>query len=341
MRRYIGVDLHKRSFVVCYRNLAEEVKVREYKVTEKDLEAFKKTLRKTDVLAVESTGNTGHFVRAIEAFVESVKIVNPTQFKIIANSVKKTDKLDARIIAKYLSKDLIPEVRVKSKEQAQTSSLIGTRSKLVQLRTTLKNKMHSILNANGIVTKKEMFSSDKSLEKILELDIDNDDLFELRLIVEHVRHLNKTIETINKELKNKGKKMDGFKNLKTITGIGDTSATILLSVIGNINDFETPEKLAAYFGIVPRVFSTGETVHYGRITKMGNSIGRTTLVQSTLVAIRYNDYLKNFYLRLKAKKDSGKAIVATARKYLIIIYKTLKYDLMFENFNEFQLVQNC
>ncbi|MCK9266971.1 transposase, partial [bacterium] len=188
MRRYIGVDLHKRSFVVCYRNLAEEVKVREYKVTEKDLEAFKKTLRKTDVLAVESTGNTGHFVRAIEAFVESVKIVNPTQFKIIANSVKKTDKLDAGIIAKYLSKDLIPEVRVKSKEQAQTSSLIGTRSKLVQLRTTLKNKIHSILNANGIVTKKEMFSSDKSLEKILELDIDNDDLFELRLIVEHVRH---------------------------------------------------------------------------------------------------------------------------------------------------------
>ena len=114
-----------------------------------------------------------------------------------------------------------------------------------------------------------------------------------------------------------------------------------MSVIGNINDFETPEKLAAYFGIVPRVFSTGETVHYGRITKMGNSIGRTTLVQSTLVAIRYNDYLKNFYLRLKAKKGSGKAIVATARKYLIIIYKTLKYDLMFENFNEFQLVQNC
>lgn len=341
MRRYIGVDLHKKSFTVCYRSKAGKVKVVEYILTEKYLEEFRKTLKKQDVVAVESTGNTGHFVRAIEDCVASVKIVNPTQFKVIANSVKKTDKLDAGIIAEYLSKDLIPEVRMRSKEQSQTSSLIGTRDKLVKLRTALKNKIHNILNANGIITKKEMFSSDKSLDKILGLDLDQADLFELGLIVEHIHHLNKTIDTINKELEGRGKKMDGFKNLKSITGISDTSATILLSVIGDIDDFETPDKLAAYFGLVPRVFATGDTVHYGRITKMGNKIGRTTVVQSTLIAIRYNDYLRNFYLRLKAKKGSGKAIIATARKYLAIVYKTLKYDWTFENFNQFQLVKGC
>jgi len=289
MKRYIGVDLHKKSFTVCYRNKSGKVKLAEYKVKEEEIEEFRKTLKKQDLLAVESTGNTGYFIRAIENCVKSVKIINPIQFKIIANSVKKTDKLDAGIIAKYLSKDLIPEVRMRSKKQSQTSSLIGTRDKLVKLRTALKNKIHNILNANGIITKKEMFTSDKSLDKILELDLDQADLFELGLIVEHIHHLNKTIDKINKELKGRGKKMDGFKNLKSITGISDTSATILLSVIGNIDDFETPKKLAAYFGLVPRVFATGDTVQYGRITKMGNKIGRTTVVQSTLIAIRYND----------------------------------------------------
>lgn len=340
MKRYIGVDLHKKSFTVCYRSEAGAVKVVEYRVDKKGLEDFRKTLSKQDAVAVESTGNTGYFVRAIEDCVGSVKIVNPTQFKVIANSVKKTDNLDAGVLAEYLSKGMIPEVRMRSKQQAQTASLIGTRDKLVKLRTALKNKIHNILNANGIITRKEMFSSDKSLDRILELSLDQADLFELGLIIEHIHHLNKTIDKINEELESRGKKMDGFKNLKSITGISDTSATILLSVIGNIDDFETPEKLAAYFGLVPRVFATGDTVHYGRITKMGNKIGRTTVVQSTLIAIRYNDYLRKFYLRLKAKKGAGKAIIATARKYLTIVYKTLKYDWTFENFNEFKLAKS-
>lgn len=340
MGRYIGVDLHKRSFAVCYRSKAGEIEEKEYKMTEAGIEEFKKRIRKTDEVAVESTGNTGYFVREIENCVGSIKVINPTQFKVIANSVKKTDKISAKTIAEYLSKGLIPEVRMKSKEQMETLSLIGTRDKLVKLRTSLKNKIHNILNANGIITKEEMFSSDKGLDKILEIDLDEGYLFELRLIVEHLHHLNETIKTIDKELAKRGKKMKGFKNITSMTGINNTSGTILLSVIGDINDFERDKKLSAFFGLVPRIYASGDTVRYGRITKMGNKIGRTTVVQSTLVAIRYNEYLRNFYLRLKAKKGSGKAIIATARKYLSIIYKTLKYNLVFEDFNHFKLAES-
>jgi transposase len=339
MERCIGVDLHKKSFTVCYRSKAGKKEIAEYRVATKGIEDFKSTLRKKDKVAIESTGNTGYLARAIEGCVESIKIINPSQFKVIANSVKKTDKLDAATIAEYLSKGLIPEVRMKSKGDSQLSSLIGTRDKLVKLRTALKNKIHNILNANGIVTRKEMFTSDKSLQKVLELDLDETDLFELRLLVEHILHLNESVKKINKELKGRGSKIKGFKNLNSITGIRDTSATILLSVIGDVNDFENSSKLASYFGIVPRVYASGETVQYGKITKMGNKIGRTTLVQSTWVAIKYNAYLNNYYSRLKAKKGSGKAIIATARKYLDIIYKTLKYDWIFENFNEFKLAE--
>ena len=107
-----------------------------------------------------------------------------------------------------------------------------------------------------------------------------------------------------------------------------------------MNDFNSDKKLAAYIGIVLRVYVSNQTSHYGRITKMGNKIARTALVQSTLIAIRYNNYLRNFYLRLKTKKGSGKAIIATARKLLGIIYRTLKNDWVFENFNEFTLVTN-
>ena len=80
-----------------------------------------------------------------------------------------------------------------------------------------------------------------------------------------------------------------MKNITSIKGIGDKGGAVLLSVIGDINNFEDEKKLAAYFGIVPRVSNSNETNHQGRITKRGSKLGRTTLVQCTLIAIRYSN----------------------------------------------------
>jgi hypothetical protein len=67
---------------------------------------------------------------------------------------------------------------------------------------------------------------------------------------------------------------------------------------------------------------------------------RTTLVQCTLVAARYSPYLKNFYERIKARKSAGKAIIATARRFLGIIYRTLKYNWVFADFPNFVLAEH-
>ncbi|HHW21253.1 MAG TPA: transposase [Thermodesulfovibrio thiophilus] len=109
-------------------------------------------------------------------------VINSIQFKIISNSAKKIDEHDTEMIAKYLSKELMSTFRVKSNKQAQLTSLIGTRSKFIKLRSTLKNKIHNILHANGIVTKKESFSSEKSLNSILTIEIEEIYKFELKII---------------------------------------------------------------------------------------------------------------------------------------------------------------
>lgn len=335
--RHIGVDLHKNSFTACWLNEVGERKVKTYKMSCVGMKSFKSALDKEDEVGVEATGNAGHFARHLEGLVKKVSVINPHQFKVISMSVKKTDEEDAVTIARYMSKGLIPEVRLRSKEESMISSLIGTRDKLVKLRSALKNKIHNILNANGIVTNREIFSSDKGLEGVLSMELEDLYKFEIKVLVEQIRGLNKSIDEINEELKEKGRKLSGYKNLTSITGIGDLSAVILLNAIGDIKDFDDEKKLAAYFGIVPRVYQSNETNRSGRITKMGNKIARTSLVQCALIAIKYNDYLRNFYLKLKAKKGSGKAIIATARKLLSIIYRTLKNDWVFEDFNQFKL----
>ncbi|MFA5062817.1 MAG: IS110 family transposase [Candidatus Omnitrophota bacterium] len=338
MGRMIGVDLHKNSFTICSYKSEDDYKLKTHRVSPKGIEAFKASLTRYDELAVESTGNTAFFVREVESKVKRIRIVNPIQFKVISSSVKKTDEADALTIARFLSKDMIPEVRMRTKEQSQIASLIGTRDKFVKLRTALKNKIHNILNANGIVTKPEMFTSEKGFEKIAAIELESSYRFEVDLIVGQIRNLNEAVDKINDELKARGQNIDGHKNLTSIKGISDIGATIFLNTIGDINDFKSDKQLAAYFGIVPRVYVSNNTAHYGRITKMGNKIARTALVQSTLVAIRYSPYLRRFYDKLKTKKGSGKAIIATSRKMLGIIYNTLKNNWIFEDFTQFKLV---
>ena len=116
MTRYIGVDLHTNSFTVCYLESGKEEKFKTYKLTKAALHCFKQSLRAEDELAVEATGNTDFFVNVIELCVSKVIIVNPRQFTVIRKSVSKTDKNDARTLAFYLSKDMLPKSRRKSKK---------------------------------------------------------------------------------------------------------------------------------------------------------------------------------------------------------------------------------
>ncbi len=117
--RYIGIDLHRNQFTCCVRLENGREYLSEWKL--EDLERFTKKLRSTDQLAVEVTGNTRLFHDAVKPYVARVVAVDPNQFKVISHSVKKTDPNDARNLALYLAKDLLPEVRMKDKTQVQVA----------------------------------------------------------------------------------------------------------------------------------------------------------------------------------------------------------------------------
>src|SRR5215469_12904313 len=165
-KRYIGIDLHRNRFTCCIRLENERTYVTEWAL--EDLARFVKKLRVTDEVAVEVTSNTRLFHDAVAPHVARVVVVDPHQFRVISHSVKKTDPHDARNLALYLAKGLLPEVRMKEKEQAELASLTQTRDRLVKLRTALKNKVNNLLSARGIELDKESLSSEKGLTWVLE-----------------------------------------------------------------------------------------------------------------------------------------------------------------------------
>ena len=195
------------------------------------------------------------------------------------------------------------------------------------------------MRARGIASRKSQFLSKKGLQAVVKQDWSVTARVEVEVIVNQIGSLNEGIHQLDEQLVESGEQLEGQKNLVSIKGIGPRAAAILLAVIGEVKDFDSEEKLASYFGIVPRVSNSNETVQHGRITKRGSKLGRTTLVQCTLVAKKYSSYLSRFYERIKARKGGGKAIIATARKLLGIIYRTLKNKWVFEDFPNFVLAE--
>lgn len=335
MKRYLGVDLHRTQFTVCTRLESGETSLRQWPIAE--LSAFAAQLQPEDEVAVEAMGTTGRFHDAVVGGVARVVVVNPHQFKLISESVKKTDRHDAEALALYLAKDLLPEVRMKPKRDRELLHLAETRDLLVKQRSALKTKINNLLAMQGIQLKREALSSQVALERVLAAAVSATVKLELRVLVGQIRTLTSSIAELEQQLEEEGEQLPGHRNLTSIKGIGTLTATVLVTTIGPVTDFADENKLAAYLGLVPRIQNSNESERSGRITKRGNKLARTALVQCGLVAKRYSPYLSRFYERIKQRRGGGKAKIALARKLVKIVYDTLKNDWVFEDFPSFTL----
>jgi len=251
--------------------------------------------------------------------------------------VKKTDRRDAETLALYLEKDMLPTVRLKEMEQGQLAGLVATRDTLVQQRTALKNKINNRFAMYGRPIKREQLSSEKGLAVVEAEPFDALVRIEIGVLVAQVRALNASIKELDKTIEASAEKLQGYRSIISIKGVGMVGAATLLTVIGDVNDFANAGKLGAYLGLVPRVSNSNETLRSGRITKRGSKLARTALVQCGLIAKKFSPYLHAFHERVKQKKGGGKANIALARKLLEIIFRALKNEWVFEDFGQFRL----
>lgn len=143
--------------------------------------------------------------------------------------------------------------------------------------------MNNILSTRGINLARVALSSEKKLVQVLDLPFEELVRIELRVLVTQIRSLNQSLRKLVSTIAEEGAKLEGHKNLTRIKGIGNITGAILLSIIGDVNDFPDEHRLASHFGIVPRVSNSNQTEHSGHIHKHGSKLGRTALVQSALI----------------------------------------------------------
>ena len=159
MTVYMGVDLHKTQFTVHVRvggRIESLSEIKQYPTTEAGYTQFLERIvgykaSGFDVkIGVESTGNTRFFKNQVEKAGAEVTVINTLKFKVINESTKKTDKHDASTISWFLSKDMLPESHICSKETENLRRLLKSRERLVRSIVGQKNEVHALLVSMGL-----------------------------------------------------------------------------------------------------------------------------------------------------------------------------------------------
>ena len=149
---------------------------------------------------------------------------------------------------------------------------------------------------------------------------------ELDLELTQLDALSEQLELVIQKLESIGKNDPRIKRIRTIPGVGPRTAEILVACLDDPHRFENGRQVSAYFGLVPRQYQSGETDRNGRITKRGNPLARTILVECAWASLRYNPWAKAIYERISGKQKTRKkkAAVALARKIAVLAWALLR-----------------
>jgi len=134
-----------------------------------------------------------------------------------------------------------------------------------------------------------------------------------------VDFLDEEVGLIERELASQALSSEEIRRLMTVPGVSLISAATFVAVVGDVARFATPKKLVSYLGLDPRVRQSGETpARHGRISKQGSSEARHMLCEAAWIVIRTPGPLRAFYERVRARRGTQLALVATARKLCVV-----------------------
>lgn len=327
--RFIGVDLHKTNFVVCFLSEDDHVRTETFILDAHGLSRFKRRLRCDDQLAVEASANTFYFCRQIKDRLAKIVVVDTYRFAVIAKSKKKTDKKDAAMLARFLKLGWLPEVPMPSEQVEHLRHLFQARESLVSMLVRLKNMAHASLVRSGYAMRRSAFASPRTRGRMAELEnLTTVDRQIIKMALRQMSEMEEEVKGLEAEIISQGKGLRGLEQLLQIHGLNLIAAIGLLVEIGNIELFESSKRLVAYAGLAASVRQSNQTEKRGKITKQGRKRLRTICIRAVLSQVnRTKTPLMEFYQEKKREKGAGKAIVATARKLLVIVWVMLKKGL--------------
>jgi transposase len=289
--------------------------------TPEGLRALTDSLLAADRVVLEMTGSAWEIVRLLEPHVARVFVVSPGDTGI-AHARAKTDRLDARTLARLLWAGELDAIWMPDERTRVLRRRLSRREQLVRSRSRAKNEVHAVLMRRliGRCPHSDMFGkAGRNWLRTLQLPADECETVEAGM--RQIEFLDAEIAEVERLIAREILWSSDTRTLMSVPGVNLICAATFLATIGDIRRFPTSRQLVAYLGLDPRVRQSGsEPARTGRISKQGSAQARWALVEATHSVVRQPGPLRAFHHRVRARRGYNIATVAAARKLACLFW---------------------
>jgi transposase len=329
--KYVGVDLHKKSISICVMRLdgQKRIVVARKRFACSDTEGICRFFEQHAPfqVVVEATASYEWFLRLVEPLAQRMVLAHPKKLRVIAESTKKTDKIDAQVLAEFLALDMIPEAYRPTPRQREHRALVRYRYYVQKRVVSVRNKIRRLL-ADYNADTKDLFTV-RGLERLAELRVSQADRFVLDHLVQEWREHGKRLKEADRQLAVFAKtapalEREGRQVLDSFPIVGPVTIDVVLSEVGDARRFRSLKRAASFAGLAPGVRKSAERSKGQGITKEGSRLLRWAMIQTAWRLVRCQRYWKTVFERLQHRRGKKLAITAVARRAFCIMIAMLR-----------------
>jgi transposase len=314
----VGIDLAKNVFALNGVNEAGKPELIRPRVARAKLSEVVATLPPCTI-GMEACSGAHHWARLFTSYGHTVKLMAPkfvTPYRM-SGQRGKNDAADAAAICEAVQRANMRFVPVKSEEQQSRLMVHRARQGFVETRTGVINRIRGLLSEFGIVLPLKAEVVRREAAKQLE-ELPGYANTVIGDLLSEVHHLDQRIAQYDVHIRAMAKQCTLAQHLMRLMGIGTTTATAIVAMIGNGHEFDSGRQFAAWLGLVPGQYSSGGKTRLGRITKAGDAYLRSLLVLGAravlAAAAGKSDSLSRWAVKLAERRGYWKAVVAIAAK---------------------------
>ena len=315
MSVYVGIDVHRKRSQVAVVTEDGTVQLNKNVVngSEPMLRLIGELPSGTPV-AFEAAFGWSWLAELLEDYGFEAHMVHPLRCKAIASARLKNDKVDAAILAQLLRADLLPEAWIAPAKVRQLRALLRHRISLVRLATQARNRIHAVAADHGY-DRSASYWTGPGRGWLAELDLPAASREIITDCLAVIDGLAPVIDRIDGELHQHAKADPQVKVLRTLPGVGEFTALVMVAEIGDITRFPSARKLASWAGLTPTVRGSDLHVRHGHISKQGSVWLRWAMNQAAQTAKRSPEFAAA-YSGIAKRRGKKIATIAIARKLL-------------------------
>jgi transposase len=322
--KIVGCDLHTRyQQVAMLDDETGELVERRLEHESGEARAFYATLAGPVRVGIEATGHTRWFERMLAEFGHELWIGDAAQIRAAMVRKQKTDARDAAHVLEMLLSGRFPRIWRPTMAERDLRQLVWHRQKLVWMRNAVGNQLHALAMGEGVCRKKKLFTK-KGRVELESLALDPWASRRRHELLQMLDQMDASLKEFDQAVAEQAEQNAAAVLLMTHPGVGPVTSLAFVLTIGPVDRFDRSKQVVSYLGLNPREHSSGGRQRLGSISKQGNPMMRSLLVEAGHSAARLDRELKQDYQRLKLRRGSGVAKVAIARKLAVRMYWMLR-----------------